>query len=262
MTQFSILMPVRDAEQTVVAAIESTLRAMGSEDELIVGFHESTDTSRERVDSLTDSRLKLFDIKGDTLGDALNDLSKYAQNQYIARMDSDDICLPWRFKIQRRLLLKYDFVFSTAFIQFLDRGKVTIPQYPTRLSTSRIGKLCATGNPLVHPSMACKIEPFKKLQYRATSGEDLDLWLRGLLGGFSFVRGAVPTIVYRIWSGQLSQQDEYRSGWESSAEILGLRRQCKDYFSDATFGIRGFLELTGLPSPSKIASALRIVSDR
>jgi len=262
MTRFSILMPVRDAEQTVVAAIESTLRAMGSEDELIVGFHESTDASRAKVESLTDSRLKLFDVSGGTLGDALNNLSKHAKNQYLARMDSDDICLSWRFKIQRHLLRKYDFVFSTALIQFLDKGRVIIPQYPTRLSTSQIGKICATGNPLVHPSMACRIEPFKKLQYRATSGEDLDLWLRGLLGGFSFVRGALPTIVYRIRAGQLSQKDDYRSGWESSTEILELRRQCKDYYSEAAFGIRGFLELTGIPLPSRIASAIRIVRNR
>ena len=114
--QISVLMPVHNAEKTVFASVRSTLNALGTKDELIVALHNCSDGSSAQLRKISDARLKVITVSGGGLAMALNELLRFASNEYVARMDSDDFCLPWRFKIQKRYVDRADAIFSTAVI--------------------------------------------------------------------------------------------------------------------------------------------------
>lgn len=256
----SVLMPARNAAGTIKLAVRSTLLALSVNDELIVGLHNCVDETSEILSKIGDSRLKVVEINGATLGQALNNMLQLASKECIGRMDADDICLPWRFFIQKRLLKSYDFVFTTAFVWYSRSAPIiAIPQYPTTLRTNQIKKLFAHTNPLVHPTMLARKNTLQTLKYRHVAGEDLDLWLRAILGEKKFIRLGMPTIIYRIQEGQLSRNPEYSNGWRQSAEINTMRSQCDELARDVPLGFKGFLELLGLPTRKKVKSVIALI---
>lgn len=256
----SVLMPARNAAGTIKLAVQSTLLALGANDELIVGLHNCVDETIEILRKIDDTRLKVVEITGATLGEALNNMLQFASKECIGRMDADDICLPWRFFIQKRLLKSYDFVFTTALVWYPRWAPiVAIPQYPTTLRTKLIMKLFAHTNPLVHPTMLARKKTLQTLHYRHVAGEDLDLWLRAILGGRTIIRLGMPTIIYRIQEGQLSKNTEYSNGWRHSVEMNTMRSQCDVIAGDVPLGFKGFLELLGLPTRKKVKSVFALI---
>lgn len=86
-------------------AIDSVLGQTYSNFEFIIVDDCSTDDSLEVIDSYADPRIKI--IKNDKnigLTKSLNKAMKIASGEYIARMDSDDICYPKRFEKQVEFL--------------------------------------------------------------------------------------------------------------------------------------------------------------
>ncbi len=256
----SVLMPARDAANTIKLAVKSTLFALSANDELIVGLHNCQDETLDILEEIPDARLKVIEISGATLGDALNNLIPLVSKECIGRMDADDICLPWRFFIQRRLVKSFDFVFTTALISYPRLAKVLLfPQYPSTLTTDLIMKLLVHTNPLVHPTMLARKVEIEKLLYRSVAGEDLDLWLRAILSGRTFIRLGIPGIIYRIQDGQLSRNPEYLNGWKDSAEINAMRNLCEIRANHTPLGFIGFLELLGLPTMKKMKSVYALI---
>jgi hypothetical protein len=182
-------------------------------------------------------------------------------------MDSDDVCLPWRFWLQKRIINRQPdaFIFSSAIIGFpFLGGHLLIPQYTFSLSTREIYKLLIESNPLNHPTFVGPKKLITSLGgYHSTAGEDLDLWLRAALINVKMFRSRVPLIIYRLSATQLSKEKDYADGWKVSPQILANRAILKtkvDKFS-SVFGplavLRIGLQEMGLPTPKKIRIRFR-----
>lgn len=94
-------MPVYNSEKYVIDSIQSILNQSFSDFELIVVDDCSTDSSFSLVSGLEDSRIKLIKMPENSgISKALNKGIDVAKGEYIFRMDSDDISLPYRLEKQ------------------------------------------------------------------------------------------------------------------------------------------------------------------
>lgn len=124
------------------------------------------------------------------LGKALNAGLQYCQNEWVFRMDTDDICVPERFKKQ------VDFVSNHPNIDIVG-GQIiefekqindsqTIKSVP--VNHQDIIKYAKARNPINHMTVAFKKSAVQKVGgYRhAPLYEDYDLWVRLLLNQYQF----------------------------------------------------------------------------
>ncbi|NOY90434.1 MAG: glycosyltransferase [Deltaproteobacteria bacterium] len=95
----SILMPYRDAAQTLDEALASVLMERTPEFELIVIDDGSKDSGSNIVKSWAarDARVLCVEGSGGGIADALKRGMSHSRAPFVARMDSDDISLPGRF---------------------------------------------------------------------------------------------------------------------------------------------------------------------
>ena len=227
----SVLLPVRDGARFIEKAVRSTLSAMPSSSELVVVDDGSRDESTRLLSQMGDPRLRIVQNSSHAgLVGALNFGLKLARGRYVARMDSDDICMPWRFTLQLRELMKFpdiDFLFSTALVF----GKPIapypfLPQLPRGLSDVEFKLALTSWNPAVHPTMVARRSAMMDLGgYRNVPAEDLDLWLRAALRKYQFKRLALPTIGLRLHGNQVTRTKAWISGVESQTELDLLRAE-------------------------------------
>lgn len=216
-------MPAHNAEKTVVGAIRSTLAAMEPGDFFILLDDGSTDSTNDLAHSVGDPRLRV--IRSATksgISSALNRGIEAAETELIARMDADDICLPWRFKLQRMWMSKTsaDFVFSNCFVLFENRMKLLVPNVLARATNAQLARLMMLTNPFIHPTALFRRTVFNKLGgYKPVPNEDFDLWQRAILGGYKLERFGIPTIIFRRHSGQVTQSKE----WSTQIQIRATR---------------------------------------
>ena len=128
--------------------------------------------------------------KNQGLGVALNIGIKHCQYEYVARMDTDDICLPQRFETQMKYLEEHpDIDVLSAFIEEFDSSPdnvVAIRKLPeNHQDIYKFGKI---RNPINHPVVIFRkqavidaggYQPFKLF-------EDYYLWARMLKKGSKF----------------------------------------------------------------------------
>lgn len=101
----SVLMPVYNAQGTVVEAIQSILKQTYPHFEFIIINDGSVDATRERILSVSDARIRYYENDGNKgLVYTLNRGIDLCLGKYIARMDADDISLPTRFEKQVKVM--------------------------------------------------------------------------------------------------------------------------------------------------------------
>ena len=204
----SVVISAKDAESTIRLAVTSALVGLSSEDEVLVLCDGCSDSTETVVRSIQDSRVRTFAVS-ESLGrsQGRNFLLDRAKSDFIAILDADDICLPWRFSSTKRLLRKYDAVFSTAVVF----GRQLRPfrflfQVPRQIKPIQMPIECLGRNPLVHSSAAFRRESLDLVgDYRNSEAEEYDLWLRMLNSGARLYRAPLPWVMYRIHKGQASQ---------------------------------------------------------
>lgn len=106
--EITVLMAVYNGEAYLREAIESILDQTFRDFELIIIDDGSTDTSAAIIQNFADQRVKF--VKNDTnigLGASLNRGIELARGTYIARMDADDISLPYRLERQLYFMDKH-----------------------------------------------------------------------------------------------------------------------------------------------------------
>lgn len=97
----SVLMPVYNTELYVVEATRSILNQTYTNLELIVVDDGCTDSSINKILSLRDSRIKIFrNQENQGLAASLNMAIENSSGEYLARMDGDDISMPYRLEHQ------------------------------------------------------------------------------------------------------------------------------------------------------------------
>ena len=203
----SVLLPVRDGQDTICAALGSLQKQTLSEFEVIVVDDGSTDNTADKVASLarTDGRIRLYRRPALGIAHALNYGLSQAKGAWIARMDADDESLPERFSAQLDWLDAHRdvAVVGCRVESFRDVGELRDGwrSYESwlnaRVTSEQILRDVLIESPLAHPSVMMRREALEAVHgYRQFDGpEDYDLWLRLLRAGYALAK--VPRVLLR-----------------------------------------------------------------
>lgn len=96
----SVIMPMRNGEPYVSAAVQSVLRQEGVELELVVVDDGSTDNSRATVISFADPRVRIVDGPCKGFASSLNAGLATAKGAFLMQCDADDLLPPGRIAKQ------------------------------------------------------------------------------------------------------------------------------------------------------------------
>ena len=243
--ELSVILPAHNAQETIKTAVTSTLNAMPKASELLVFMDACTDATGVVLSQIHDSRLRVIQSTVNLgVSGALNTLLSESKGDLVARMDADDICLPWRFKVQLQAQKKHDadFVFSNAVLF----GKQLRPlgflaQMPLGLNPGQIDMALIFANPFVHPSMLAKRIAIEELGgYSVSAAEDYELWLRAALAGKRLVRTWQYGLLYRVHTGQLTQQGTWQAKFKTDALLEDAQR----LLAQRVLGIKDASELS------------------
>ena len=187
MKRVSVIMPVHNGEAFLASAIDSILRQTYADFEFIIINDGSTDSTEEIVKSRTDARIRyLKNAKNMGIANCLNQSLSLAQGEYLARMDADDISLPYR--IERQL----DFLDENPKIGVLGSASQLIDDNGNLSNVVRFP--CENGllkwqlsfeNPIVHSTVMMRrvlVQKAGGYNPETRCSQDYELWwrLRGM----------------------------------------------------------------------------------
>lgn len=184
-------MGIYNCASTLAEALDSLYAQTCQEFKIILCDDGSTDNTYEVAKHYADSHDNIILIgnkKNLKLAATLNHCLEYADTEYVARMDGDDISLPQRFEKEMKYLDAHtdvDFV-STPMIHFDQDGNWrigTAKKYPTK-EDFRMGPA-----PFCHAPLMIRTSCMKDIGgYRTTKDvermEDYDLFARLLITGY------------------------------------------------------------------------------
>lgn len=182
--QTTVLMPVRDGERWLGAAIDSVRAQTLSDFELIVVDDGSTDATPQLLADYArrDARIRVIRLAREGLVTALNRGVAEAAAPLIARFDADDICMPQRLERQIAFMqANPDVGLVGSWAQRIgDSGEARGGLTPAT-EHDILAQQLAKGNPFIHSSVVFRTALVRDLGgYRAAfeAAEDYDLWLR------------------------------------------------------------------------------------
>ena len=205
----SVILPAHRADNYLWESIDSTLVALSNQDLkyeilLMVNGSDSTTIFNEILQRYSPIHVRTFNLGNCGLPMALNSGIHHATYQYIARMDSDDVCIKTRFITANLEWLKqYDFVFSQIKVIGLPEKTNQTFVVGEVLVRQMLRKCC-----VAHPTMIARKSSLIDLNgYRnLTRSEDYDLWLRALETGKKLFVTSETVISYRVHHGQQTNQ--------------------------------------------------------
>lgn len=209
----SVVMSCYNGELFLKQTIESILAQTYSNFEFIIWDDGSTDRSKEIIDSFNDARIRYFYHENTGLGMALHLACEQVKGEYIARIDSDDIAYPKRFKREVDFLESHpDYVLVSSAVDYIDEEGNTLGRsLPCTIDRVLRGAIYR-GNKIVHPMVM-----FRREAYVKTGGysgvyyyEDILLWSRMANFG-KFHNIPSPLGQYRLLKKSLSRsENKYR----------------------------------------------------
>lgn len=172
------------------------------------------------------------DNKG--LACALNYGIKFIKTEYVARMDSDDICFPNRFEKQLDFFSKNDHaeICGTGICEFygnLDETKNRKCRLYPEISETNSRSLFK-GTPVAHPTVMMKTQLLKKYMYSENTkmNEDIELWFRIITDGIKIYNLQEPLLYFRITDGTFKRRslkkafNEYRIYVTNLYKLFGI----------------------------------------
>jgi glycosyltransferase involved in cell wall biosynthesis len=214
----SVLLPVRNAEETLFACL-SSLGAQTLDDHEVVAVDDhSTDGSRARLSGAAraDARVRVLDNPGRGLVAALNAAAAVARAPLLARMDADDVCHPDRLRAQAaRLQADPGLAVLGTRVRLVGEGRLNrgMRSYVDWLNGlvdhDEIVRDLFVESPLAHPTVMMRAELLAALGgYRSFDGpEDYDLWLRARAAGARFAKLPEVLLDWRDGPERLSRTD-------------------------------------------------------
>ena len=205
----SVIMSVYNSEEHLVESIDSILSQTFIDYEFIIVDDGSTDNSIEILKSFNDKRITLiYNHKNMGLPLSLNKAIKLSRGEYIARMDADDIALPYRLERQLNYLQSNPRVdILGGQVTFIDINGTGIRSGDKPLKSKQINKVAEFSCPLNHPTYMVKKVIYDELYgYREifTYGQDYDFILRAIDKGFVIENMPDILLYYRIYPGSQS----------------------------------------------------------
>lgn len=219
MPRLSVLLPVRNAQETIRQAVSSTLRDLPPDSEVLVLDDGSSDDTRLELERIDDPRLRVMESPGTgNLAGALNMLLASTDSELISRMDADDITLPGRFSSSLAALQRgADLVFTSA---VTTRGLRLRPSVPLAISAEAFPLHLLLSNPVRHPSLTARRSALQALGgYRDLPSEDYDLWLRAAQQGCAQLKTGWYGLAYRVHPSQISSGADWRKKSRADEEL-------------------------------------------
>ncbi len=241
MKKYSVLMATykNDNAQYLEEALQSMFAQSYLPDEIVLVCDGPLGDDLEYVIKKHIHKLKVVRLNSNKgLGIALSYGIKVCENEYIIRMDSDDVSMPDRCQRQMQIMDEghYDIVGGTILEFSVDIHHITGKRkLPVR--TEDIIRFSKKRNPFNHPAVA-----FRKSAVLAAGNyngdyhlfEDYDLWIRMLKNnckGYNIEEPLLymraPTDIYRRRGGiKYAREmlrfhfDAYKSGWEEIDDFI------------------------------------------
>lgn len=187
----SIIMGIYNCESTLDEAIESLLLQTYKKWKVILcddGSDDRTyDIAKKYAEQYGDKFVLIKNNKNQGLNYTLNHCLKYADTDYIARMDGDDISLPTRLEKEAAFLdLHPEYaIVSTPMIYFDENGDFRTGKGGGEPELSSFAK----GTPFCHAPCMVRREAYEAVKGYAVSKdrlrvEDWDLWIRMYEAGY------------------------------------------------------------------------------
>jgi len=198
----SVILPFRNAEDTLNRAIESILAQSFRDFELILINDGSDDQSEMLVSQFDDSRLKVVNLPTEGIVFALNHGISISRGRYLARMDADDYAYPNRLMLQYNFLEKNpDIGVVSGQVNFIGNRKknlgyaVYVDWINSLTKHEDIYLNRFVESPIAHPSVMLRKNIFDTNDMYKVGGfpEDYELWLRLLENGILF--GKVDEVI-------------------------------------------------------------------
>lgn len=218
----TVVMPAHNVESFVAAAIRSILGQTFEDFELWVLENGSTDRTADVAAGFSDPRVKVFRLGPVGFQGALSYALEHATSEWLARMDSDDICPPSRLAKQLEIVRDSpQFVaVGTGFAMLTPGGHVV---ESTRSVSSRVldkTSVALGGYRAAHPRG--RISADASMMFRRQVALDV--------GGYdpAFTMGDVP-----LWLRML----EHNTGWEIAESLYVYRMRPSSFKSTHLEGV-------------------------
>jgi glycosyltransferase involved in cell wall biosynthesis len=226
----SLIIPAYNASATIGITLMSAVLFKPRNSEILVYIDGGSTQSRFMSYAASKNWIKIFrssETKG--LSHGLNILISKSTKNVIARLDHDDVMLPFQLSKALRIIKKgkLDIVFSNAvlfgsglrFLPFL-------PQTPFSIRANDSARFLAIENPFVHPTMVARKSSILDLGgYRNTIGEDYELWLRASLAGLRISKLRGFGVLYRLHAGQMTSDSNFSPLVATNSDIREHRRK-------------------------------------
>lgn len=219
----SILMPVYNTAPYLREAMDSMLAQTFTDFELIVLDDCSPDNAQEILDSYTDPRIVRYRGERNVgLANVLNVGIGMARGKYIARMDSDDISLPDRLKVQVEYLESHPDIDLCSCAMHLFGAREGL--WVRDADPDKVKITALFFSPVLHASSLWRKDSFERQELRfnqdTVPAEDYDLWCRAIVAGLRLVNIPTPLYLYRIREGQATAD-----ATKTSPKELDVREQ-------------------------------------
>ncbi|MFH1026898.1 MAG: glycosyltransferase [Pseudomonadota bacterium] len=240
----SILMPVRNEERYLQAALDSLYRQTLEDWELVVVDDGSGDLTPRilAAAAASDSRIKVVRREGGGLVAALNAGLELCRAPLLARMDGDDISHPRRLAEQVAYLEGHPDtgLVACSFRHFprtsLKQGMMDYETWQNSLQDHElISKDLFVESPFVHPGIMCRRSILEQLGGYRDHGwaEDYDLWLRMAAANVHFARLPGRLFFWRDHPQRATRtMDEYSSNAFRSCKmnylLQGFLKGCSE----------------------------------
>jgi hypothetical protein len=220
-------MAVHNREKFVSQCVSSILGQTFGDFELIVIDDGSTDRTWEILSSFEDPRVQLLrNEHNQGIPRAVNRGLEAARGCYIARMDSDDECLPKRLETQYQFLERHPEIGVLGGylrIQEVDTGRIW--DYPVPERHHLIAWTLHLHNCIPNPTAMFRRELLDKVGFydvQFPQSQDYDLWAR-LLWNTQFHNLPEPLVLYRQHRSAVStlfKSNQYRLSLQIRQRLL------------------------------------------
>lgn len=162
------------------------------------------------------------------LAHALNDAISVASGDLLARMDSDDICTPYRFEVQEKYMMQHPEVdiLGGSLEEFNDAGTLhNICAYPQKME--EVTRHIIVASPLGHPCVMFRRRFFEDgfcYRYENPLCEDIALWFEAVCS--KRVINNIPDVVlhFRRNSSTMHRRSYEKAWTEFKVYMRGTKR--------------------------------------
>lgn len=218
MPEISILMSIfNETKEEIFSSINSLIAQSYKDFEIIlVNNNPLNDDYSSLMEDLAkkDYRIKtIVNEQNIGLAMSMNKAANLASGKYLFRMDSDDVCGPDRLNTELDILNKNDADLVFTNYSKIDSNGIDIefgkPALPPDIKDNNLLESIIFKSIIHHPTVAMKRTSFFEVGgYRDfPCAQDLDLWLRMLEAGQTFLYFNEATIKYRVRDAGVSKMN-------------------------------------------------------